>query len=131
MDVPEPLADLMEISSQVEAAVVLDDAGEPVASTLRDEGRARALAEAARELLAAAGRVRGDAELTQLDAATREGSVFVVRDGGRTIAATTTPSPTVGLVFYDLKTCLRGLAAADAPPPKKRARKKKADDAAA
>jgi hypothetical protein len=25
------------------------------------------------------------------------------------IAATTTPEPTVGLVFYDLKTCLRSI----------------------
>ena len=35
------------------------------------------------------------------------GSVFVVRDGERMIAATTRPEPTVGLVFYDLKHCLR------------------------
>jgi hypothetical protein len=26
------------------------------------------------------------------------------------IAATTSPEPTVGLVFYDLKSCLRSLA---------------------
>jgi hypothetical protein len=43
----------------------------------------------------------------------------VVRDGDRLIAATTQPEPTVGLVFYDLKSCLRDL---DTPAaPKKRA----------
>jgi hypothetical protein len=56
-------------------------------------------------------RASGESAVTQLEAATREGSVFVVRDGGgRVVAATTGPSPTVGLVFYDLKTCLRALA---------------------
>jgi predicted regulator of Ras-like GTPase activity (Roadblock/LC7/MglB family) len=109
----EALADLMEISSQVEAAVVLGPDGEPLASTLGDEGRAGELARAGRELLAAAERVRpsGDAGIAQLDAATRGGSVFVVRDEDLTIVATTTPSPTVGLVFYDLKTCLKACRA--------------------
>jgi hypothetical protein len=66
------------------------------------------------------------------------GSVFVVRDGGRTIVATTTPEPTVGLVFYDLKTCLRAIDA-DLEPKRPRRRtaakdttaKKGGDDAAA
>ena len=54
----------------------------------------------------------------QLEAATVAGSVFVVRDGDRLIAATTSPEPTVGLVFYDLKTCLRSI---DAPEAEARA----------
>jgi hypothetical protein len=55
-------------------------------------------------------RSTGDSAVTQLEAAARDGSVFVVRDGdGRVVAATTGASPTVGLVFYDLKTCLRSL----------------------
>jgi hypothetical protein len=45
--------------------------------------------------------------VTQLEVALGSGSVFVVRDGGRLIVATTSPEPTVGLVFYDLKSCLR------------------------
>jgi len=59
---------------------------------------------------------------TQVDVATARGSVFVVRDDGRTIVATTAPEPTAGLVFYDLKTCLRAL---DAPKPKRRRTKPK------
>jgi hypothetical protein len=59
------------------------------------------------------------AEFAQLEVALQGGSVFVVRDGDRLIAATTQPEPTVGLVFYDLKSCLRDL---DTPAaPKKRA----------
>jgi predicted regulator of Ras-like GTPase activity (Roadblock/LC7/MglB family) len=118
MDAAQALADLMEISSQVEAAVLLDAAGEvDVAAGVGDE-RARVLAQAARELLEAAGRVRpggGEQAVTQLEAATRAGSLFVVREGERVIAAATGPSPTVGLVFYDLKTCLKALAPEDAP----------------
>jgi hypothetical protein len=58
--------------------------------------------------------------------------VFVVRDGERTIAATTTPEPTVGLVFYDLKTCLRSIDDPPAPAPQRKAAKKaESTDAAA
>ena len=112
MDAQQALADLTEISSQIRAAALIGADGVVAASTLADEGRARAFADAARELLTAAEGVRslgGDA-LTQLEVATGEGSVFVVRDAGRTIAATTSPEPTVGLVFYDLKSCLRSAA---------------------
>jgi predicted regulator of Ras-like GTPase activity (Roadblock/LC7/MglB family) len=106
----QALADLKEISSQVQAAVLVED-GTVLAAT--DEGeRAERLAAAAVRLLEAAASARGG-ELTQLEAATHEGSVFVVREGARTIAAVTAPEPTVGLVFYDLKSALRA-AVADA-----------------
>jgi len=45
----------------------------------------------------------------------------VVRDTERVIAATTSADPTVGLVFYDLKSCLRD--AAEKPAPKRGKRK--------
>jgi predicted regulator of Ras-like GTPase activity (Roadblock/LC7/MglB family) len=112
VEVTEALSDLMELSSQVEAAVVLDGAGTLSGSTLAAGSRAEELARAARELLAAAERVRaraGSPPVSQLEAATRRGSVFVIRGECRTIAATTAPSPTTGLVLYDLKTCLRAL----------------------
>ena len=53
MDAAGALADLTEISSQVEAAVVLDDAGAVVASTLDDAERSARLARAALDLLGA------------------------------------------------------------------------------
>ena len=66
--------------------------------------------------------------MTQIEASVQDGSVFVVRDGSRRIVATTGPAPTVGLVFYDLKSALHG---ADSEAPKaKRSRGKKAGDEA-
>jgi hypothetical protein len=133
VDAAQALADLTEISSQIEAAVLFD-AGDTVAgSTLADAAAAEALARAAGALLDAASAFGGDATVTQVEASTGDGSVFVVRDGDRRIAATTGPSPTVGLVFYDLKTCLRdtALEPGGAEPEKpKRPRRRKADDAA-
>ena len=129
MDAAQALADLTEISSQIEAAVLFDESGAVQGSTLADEAAAGELAHAAADLLERAGRLRSEGAVTQLEAATAVGSVFVVADGARRIAATTAPAPTVGLVFYDLKSCLR--SAAEEPPKPKRTRKKKpADDEA-
>jgi predicted regulator of Ras-like GTPase activity (Roadblock/LC7/MglB family) len=130
MDAVQALADLTEISSQIEAAVLFDDQGVVVGSTLADAQAADAFARSAATLLEDAAAFRAsDAHLTQLEASTQNGSVFVVRDGPHLIAATTGPSPTVGLVFYDLKSCLRAAAAADAEAqpakPKRRPRRKK------
>src|SRR5439155_23487830 len=106
MDAAQALSDLTEISSQIEAAIVLDTDGSELASTL-DDARTKELSSTARELLAAVGRVSGDGdkELAQLEVATTEGSVFIVRDQQRTIAATTAPEPTGGLVFSGLEGC--------------------------
>jgi predicted regulator of Ras-like GTPase activity (Roadblock/LC7/MglB family) len=119
MDAQQALADLTEISSQIRAAVVFDEQAKVAASTLADDARAEAFARAAADLLAAAEAVQrsSDApELAQLEAATAEGSVFVVREGNTRIAATTSAEPTVGLVFYDLKSALRNI---DAKPERK------------
>ena len=48
-----------------------------------------------------------EARPSQVQIAFLEGSVFVVRDDERIVAAVTGREPTSGLVFYDLKTCLR------------------------
>jgi predicted regulator of Ras-like GTPase activity (Roadblock/LC7/MglB family) len=129
MDAAQALADLTEISSQIQAAVLFDESGDVQGSTLGDAEAAAALAAAAARLLAGADDLARDgAAVTQLEAATGDGSVFVVRDGARRIAATTAPAPTVGLVFYDLKSCLRG--SAEEPVKPRRTRRKKADDEA-
>jgi predicted regulator of Ras-like GTPase activity (Roadblock/LC7/MglB family) len=108
MDAQQAIADLTEISSQIQVAVVFDDKGKVAGSTLDDAGRAEELASAAANLLEQADRIKtGNGSLSQLEAATLEGSVFVVREGKVCIAATTAPEPTVGLVFYDLKSALR------------------------
>jgi predicted regulator of Ras-like GTPase activity (Roadblock/LC7/MglB family) len=131
MDAQQALADLTEISSQIQAAVVFDDDAKVVASTLGDPTRAEELAQAAGGLLAAADAVKpGDSPLTQLEVSTGEGSVFAVRDAKTVIAATTGNNPTTGLVFYDLKSALRNVklqptAAKKAEPAKKPAAARK------
>ena len=133
MDAQQALADLTEISSQIEAAVVFDDQGKVAGSTLAEGGRADELAKAAGALLAAAEELKtGDSVLTQLEVSTSDGSVFVVRDGKTSIAATTGGNPTAGLVFYDLKSALRSVkpAAKGAPAKKKTATAKKTSTAA-
>jgi predicted regulator of Ras-like GTPase activity (Roadblock/LC7/MglB family) len=115
VDAAQALADLTEISSQIEAAALFDEEGRVVGSTLTDEARSTELVRRAGELLAAAEALgTSEGELTQLEASTLGGSVFVVRDGARRIVATTGTEPTVGLVFYDLKSCLRGVDDGDA-----------------
>ena len=129
MDAAQALADLTEISAQVDAAVLARTDGSVVASTFQQEGRGEELARAAVELVAAAGEARGDSgapELVQIQAATPRGSLFVVRDGGHVVAAVTGSKPTVGLVFYDLKTCLRMLKR-EAEKPEKSAKADKAE----
>ena len=108
MSLPEAFSDLMEVSSQVQAAIVLEG-NEVLASSLGDERRADELAAAVRRLAEAAQRTRPG--LRQMEVALPEGNVLLVREGGRLIGATTNPDPPSGLVFYDLRACLSGLGA--------------------
>jgi hypothetical protein len=119
VNVQEALSELMELSSQVDVAVVLLEDGSIEGAS--DEVRGARLADAARDLLETAARVRPSAEVTRLDVALPEGSVFVVREGARSAAAVTIPEPTAGLVLYDLRTCLRRI---DAPKSRRRRKAK-------
>ena len=97
-----------------------------IASTLQDGAE---FVDAARALLAEAVSTPRDGDagpLVQFEAATPEGCVFLVLDGEHAVAAVTKAEPTVGLVFYDLKSCLRALAAPgdEDGKPRPRARKK-------
>ncbi|HEY7195668.1 MAG TPA: roadblock/LC7 domain-containing protein [Gaiellaceae bacterium] len=123
MEPAQAVADLTEISTQIEGAVLASRDGSLVASSYPDE-RAREIAENAVRLFdGAAEAVDGGREPSQVEAATREGCVFVVRDERHVVAAVTGPDPTAGLVFYDLKTCLRQVADARAPKPKRTKKK--------
>lgn len=101
MEAAQALADLVEISSQIESAVLAKSDGSILASTLADEERSQAVIREALDL------VGGDGNPTQVEAILPEGCVFVVRDDERLVVAVTGRDPTSGLVFYDLKTCLR------------------------
>jgi hypothetical protein len=84
------------------------------------------------ELIAAAEEARsGGVHLTQLEIALREGSVFVVREEGRSIVATAAAGSPSGLVLYDLRTCLRSIdiGAADEETRSRSARGKTTADA--
>ena len=120
----DALNHLTEISTQIQAAVVLDREGAVQAATVDDE-RAGRIASSALELFRQADAQR-EQELVQLEAALGGGSVFVVRDEERLIAATTVAGPTAGLVFYDLKSALRSLAAPPEKPKPRRAPAKRA-----
>jgi len=136
MDAAQALSELTEISSQIEAACLLDADGAMLASTLRDEGAAQRFASGAASLLHEAQRFQAaGSPLVQLEAATLQGSVFLVLEGDRAAAAVTRPEPTVGLVFYDLKSCLRAAATPGngdgKPRPKARKREASASESAA
>ena len=131
MDAAEALKDLTEISSQIEAALLVTSEGKRLASTLDDEGAAERLSQAVRSLIDATAGAAGERTLVQLEAATSGGSLFVVTDDERIVAAVTKPEPTAGLVFFDLKSCLRAAAAeAGDGKPRPRARRKKTPAAA-
>jgi predicted regulator of Ras-like GTPase activity (Roadblock/LC7/MglB family) len=132
VDAAQALADLTEISSQVVDVAIIAEDGTVLATTIDDAGRAELFVNGVAKLVEQAEEARearGLADLAQLEAATLEGSVFVVRRAGRMIAATTRPDPTVGLVFYDLKHCLRSIEdeAPAKPARSPRSRKKNAD----
>jgi predicted regulator of Ras-like GTPase activity (Roadblock/LC7/MglB family) len=131
MDAAAVLERLREISSQVLAAVIFERGGKVLGSTLGDDERAKQVAGEAEALLGEAERLRDSdgGEFAQLEVALQAGSVFVVRDGDRLIAATTSPEPTVGLVFYDLKSCLRELTEQPAPKKRQPAKRKPATQA--
>lgn len=115
----QALADLAEISPQVEAALVFD-AGDRVAGAVGvPEGREALLVGAARELVqAAAESGREGGSVTQIHASLGEHDLFLVGGGSgeRGIVAVTAGRSAPGLVFYDLKRCLAAVAEAEAEP---------------
>jgi len=128
MDASQALAELRELSAQIASAVVLGADGAVLASTSEDSGATERLAGSARDLITAAGELGVDGrEVTRVEVELAEGGLFVISEGGRTIAATTGPEPTSGLVVYDLRTCLRSI---DEPAPKRRRSTRKAKEEA-
>ena len=112
MDGHEALADLKQISVQIETAVIAEHSGVVLACSPDDTATGELLCRLALEIWEAADSSRRDLgrdALTQVELSTAQGSVFVVRDSRHVLLATTAPDPTVGLVFYDLKSALHAL----------------------
>jgi hypothetical protein len=109
VDPARALADLLEISPQLEVAAVVASDGELVGSVGVPDARATVLARAVRELLDGAA-FRAEGRVTQVHAELDEGDVFAVAgEDARTIIAVASGRPAPGLVFYDLKGCLARL----------------------
>lgn len=107
MDAAAALADLVEISPQIEAAAVVAGNGELAGSVGVPEARAGVLARTLRELLDGAAAFRSDqGRVTQLHAELAGGDLFAVAAGEQAIVAVAGERATPGLVFYDLKRCL-------------------------
>lgn len=122
MEPNEALAELLDLSSQVRDVAILGESGFVLAGTGAPE-RSEQLARIAADLVAAATNVRPGSDIARVEVALESSSVFVVREGARTIVATTDSEPTSGLVVYDLRTALRRLD--EKPPPKRRAKPRK------
>ena len=111
MDAAAALADLVEISPQIEAAAVVAQDGEMAGSVGVPEARANVLARAVRDLLDGAAAFRSDQRrVTQLHAELAGGDLFAVAGDERAIVAVARERATPGLVFYDLKRCLAAVS---------------------
>lgn len=119
MDATQALAELMELSSQIASAIVLDADGAVLAASPQDPAASAALAASSLELVAAAADLGTEGrDVTRVEVELDEGAFFVMREGGHTVAATTGPNPTSGLVVYDLRTCAQSIQ----PPEAKKRR---------
>ena len=103
MDAAQALADLTEISAQIDAAVVASADGTVFAATVPEDAAAT-LVRATSGLLREAGE-----RAVGVEARTRDASVLAVRDGVHMVGALAAHGAASGLVFYDLRTCLRRL----------------------
>ena len=129
MDAAQALLDLRELSSQITAAIVFDADGSVLAASPDDPAASAALTASTLELVTAAADLGADGgDVTRVEVELEEGAVFVVREGGITIAATTGPKPTSGLVVYDLRTCAQSIQPSE--PKKRRSTRKPKEDSA-
>ena len=110
-EVQAAFSEMLDISTDIDKAVLFGP-GEILASNLEAEAQDAAVAQA--QELMRLGDLRaaemGSQPLTQLVIETAAGMVFLAREtapDGMAVLATGKKSSRVGLVLYDLKTCLR------------------------
>jgi predicted regulator of Ras-like GTPase activity (Roadblock/LC7/MglB family) len=107
------LDELLDVSPQVYAAVILERGSSRLLASAPDSTASpEQLATLTTRMLDAAEQARtelGREPVSQFEVATPEGHVFVVADSSSVVTAITATDPTVGLVFYDLKTALRAV----------------------
>jgi hypothetical protein len=96
---------LVDSSTDVLAAVILDAAGGMVDADGVEAGRARELAELARRLVERADAVSSE-PVEQIEVQTAAGAVFAVRDTRHVLACVTRRAALPALVLYDLRHAL-------------------------
>ena len=127
MEAAQALRELMELTSQITSAIVLEANGSVLAASSEDPATVDALTASTLDLVAVASELGSEGrEVTRVEVELDEGAFFVIREGGRTVAAVTGPTPTSGLVIYDLRTCAQAI---DASEPKKRRSSRKKESA--
>jgi predicted regulator of Ras-like GTPase activity (Roadblock/LC7/MglB family) len=112
---PEPaltpelaLSYLDELSTDIRAAVVLDEAGAPLAHKAAGEGSRDRLGALALDLFERADRAAGE-HVPQLEVFTGDGAVYGVRQGGWTLVVVTGRFALPSVMFYDLRSVLSDL----------------------
>ena len=102
---------LVDSSTDVLAAVILDAAGGLVETGGIESDSARELAELARQLVEQAD-AAADRPVEQIEVQTAGGSVYAVRDARHEIVCVTRRGALPALVLYDIHDALRKLAPA-------------------
>lgn len=120
MDAREAIQELIEVSPQIDAAVVATRSGTVLASSFSDGSEAaQKMADVSVRLLDQAERARlelGREPVVQCQISTGNASVFVVASEQHVVIAVSDADTTVGLVLYDLKTVLRNMKNMELPP---------------
>jgi hypothetical protein len=100
---------LLELSTDIRLALLVDDEGELVAAA-PDRPDERALGVCA-EMVREAAALAGDEKATplELDVTLEGGAVFVVREGGPALLCVTGPFALPGLILHDMRVVLEDL----------------------
>jgi predicted regulator of Ras-like GTPase activity (Roadblock/LC7/MglB family) len=101
---------LDELSTDIEAAVVIDRDGRIAAATGDDEERQERMRELVVALLDRAADAAPTSGVDQLEVTTAEGSVFAVRGREWTLGVVAGRKPLSSLMFYDLRNVVSDLS---------------------
>jgi predicted regulator of Ras-like GTPase activity (Roadblock/LC7/MglB family) len=110
-DVQGAFAEMLDISTDIDKAVLFNASG-VLSSNMPEESQAAAVAQAVELTRLGESRAAemGSSPLTQLVVEIPNGYVFLAREtaeDGMTILATGKKGSRVGLILYDLRTCMR------------------------
>lgn len=100
---------LGELSTDIEAVVVLDSGGRVAAATGDDDDRAERMRELFTALLDRAADAAPGAGVDQLEVTTADGSVFAVRGKDWSVGVVAGRKPLASLMFYDLRNVVADL----------------------